>query len=85
MWLGIALCQRCWLPAWLPRQLGSAAEMGSQAIQKIKDTAPYVAAAGVGLLAVAGPRKKPVGADNSVTAADLVPLAGAGAAVRLGI
>jgi len=44
--------------SWEERQLGSAAEMGSQAIQKTKDTAPYVAAAGVGLLGVAGLRKK---------------------------
>ncbi len=43
--------------SWEERQLGSAAEMGSQAIQKTKDMAPYVAA-GVGLLGVAGLRKK---------------------------
>ncbi len=44
--------------SWEERQLGSAAEMGSQTIQKTKDMAPYVAAAGVGLLGVAGLRKK---------------------------
>ena len=44
--------------SWEERQLGSAAEMGSQAIQMTRDTSPFVAAAGVGLLGLAGLRKK---------------------------
>jgi hypothetical protein len=49
--------------SWEERRLGPAAELGSQAIQKTKDTAPYVAtaAAGVGLVGVASLRKKPQG------------------------
>jgi hypothetical protein len=38
--------------SWQQKQLGPAAELGSQAIQKTKDAAPY-AAAGVGVLAMA--------------------------------
>jgi hypothetical protein len=43
--------------SWEERRLGSAAEMGSQVIQKTKDTAPYVGA-GVGLLGMIGLGKK---------------------------
>lgn len=39
-------------PAWAPRQLGRAADMGSQTIQKTKDASPYVGA-GVALVGAA--------------------------------
>lgn len=43
--------------AWQPRQLGTAAEIGSQAIQKTKDTAP-LALTSAGLVAAARLKKK---------------------------
>lgn len=43
--------------SWQERRLGPAADLGSQAIQKTKDTAPYVAA-GAGLLALVAVGKK---------------------------
>jgi hypothetical protein len=57
--LGIASVPR----SWEARQLERAAEMGAQAIQKTKDTAPRVAAAGVLLVGGAVLRNKVQGQD----------------------